>query len=366
MNARPSFPLEPFVDPLSLPTRRVVTEPARLTIPLLTSAHRFHRDLPASTVWAYDGRLPGPTIEAPRGIRIEVEWQNRLEGTLPVVDTRAPQPAIDGVPVQCMPGRSGGTPNAATEALLGFAVVHLHGGITPSPSDGWTENVTLPGQDALDLYPNDQRAAMLWYHDHVMGATRFTVYAGLAGLWLVRDERERELGLPEGPPYEVPLLLQDRNFDLDSNGRLTGRLLHKTDPEVMECFSPFTVVNGTVWPMHEVEPRVYRFRLLNGSNARTFRLVLVRDGARDNALDNERITQIGTDGGLLLAPAPIPYQGLVLASAERADLLVDFSGLEPGTTLTWFNTAGARSTAPRSTPRRPPPPISRASSLTPR
>ena len=55
---------------------------------------------------------------------------------------------------------------------------------------------------------------MLWYHDHVMGVTRFDVYAGLAGLWIVRDERERELGLPEGPPYEVPLLLADRNFDI--------------------------------------------------------------------------------------------------------------------------------------------------------
>ena len=75
----------------------------------------------------------------------------------------------------------------------------------------------------LDTYPNDQRAAMLWYHDHVMGVTRFNVYAGLAGLWIVRDERERELELPEGPPYEVPLLLSDRNFDVDDDGRLTGR-----------------------------------------------------------------------------------------------------------------------------------------------
>ena len=64
----------------------------------------------------------------------------------------------------------------------------------------------------------DQRAALLWYHDHVMGVTKLDVYAGLAGLWIVRDERERELGLPEGPPFEVPLLIQDRNFDLDDAG----------------------------------------------------------------------------------------------------------------------------------------------------
>ena len=178
---------------------------------------------------------------------------------------------------------------------------------------------------------------MLWYHDHVMGVTRFNVYAGLAGLWIVRDERERELELPEGPPYELPLLLSDRNFDTDQAGNLTGDLLHKTDPEVMECFSPFTTVNGTVWPHLDVEPTTYRLRLLNGSNARTYRLVLTREGEPDH----ERITQIGSEGGLLQAPVSIPGQGLVLASAERADLLVDFSDLAPGTELTLWNTATA-------------------------
>jgi FtsP/CotA-like multicopper oxidase with cupredoxin domain len=236
-----------------------------------------------------------------------------------------------------MPGRSGGRPDPAAAALSGFAVVHLHGGMTQASSDGWTENIAAPGQAVLDAYPNDQRAAMLWYHDHVMGVTRFNVYAGLAGLWFVRDDRERELELPEGPPYEVPLLLSDRNFDLDDDGRLTGDLVHKTDPEVMECFSPFTTVNGAVWPHLDVEPTTYRFRLLNGSNARTYRLVLTRDGEPDH----ERITQIGSEGGLLQAPVSIPGQGLVLASAERADLLVDFSDLAGGTELTLWNTAAA-------------------------
>ena len=132
-------------------------------------------------------------------------------------------------------------------------------------------------------------------------------------------------------------MLADRNFDVDHDGRLTGELLHKTDPEVMECFSPFTTVNGAIWPVVEVEPTTYRFRLLNGSNARTYRLVLTRDGEPDH----ERITQIGTEGGLLLAPVSLPTQGLVLASAERADLLVDFSDLSPGVELTVWNTAAA-------------------------
>ena len=117
------------------------------------------------------------------------------------------------MPVQCVPGLSGGTPDEQAAALAGHTVVHLHGGLTPASYDGWAENLFAPGQHAVFRYPMDQRAALLWYHDHVMGVTKFDVYAGLAGLWIVRDERERELGLPEGPPFELPLLIQDRNFD---------------------------------------------------------------------------------------------------------------------------------------------------------
>src|SRR5260370_15334332 len=105
----------------------------------------------------------------------------------------------------------------------------------------------------------------------------------------------------------------------------------------MECFSPFTTVNGVIWPRVDVEPTTYRFRVLNGSNARTYRLVLTREGQPDQ----ERITQIGSDGGLLVAPVAIPVQGLVLAPAERADLLIDFSDLALGTELTLWNSAAA-------------------------
>jgi spore coat protein A len=215
--------------------------------------------------------------------------------------------------------------------------VHLHGGLTPASYDGWAENLFAPGQHAVFRYPGDQRAALLWYHDHVMGVTKFDVCAGLAGLWIIRDERERELGLPEGPPFELPLLIQDRNFDLDRQGRPTGRLVHKTDPEVMEAFAPFTTVNGKIWPVLDVTPATYRFRVINGSNARTYRLVLLRDGTPD--LD--RVTQIGTDHGLLRTQVRVPPDGLVLASAERADLLVELSDLEPGSELTLLNTAAA-------------------------
>jgi o-aminophenol oxidase len=309
-----------------------------LTVRMRAAAHRFHRDLPESRVWAYEGLVPGPTVEAERGQPVRVCWRNEIDQPYPVLVTLAPAETDgDGVPVQCLPGLSGGTPDPDAATLTGYTVVHLHGAVTAAPSDGWTENIFAPGQHAVSDYPMDQRAALLWYHDHVMGVTRLTVYAGLAGLWIIRDRRERELGLPAGPPFEVPLLVQDRNFGQAADGRLTGELVHKTDPGTMEAFAPFTVVNGKVWPVHDVQPATYRLRVLNGSNARTFRLVLLRDGRPE--LD--RITQIGTDSGLLPAPVAVPADGLVLAPAERADLLVDFSDLAPGGQLTLANTAGA-------------------------
>ncbi len=335
----PRPPLMPFVDDLPLPRRLIASEQGgRFTMPIRAGTHRFHRDLPESQVWGFAATIPGPTIEVERGEAVTVEWLNELSGPLPVTDTLAPKSADpDGVPVQCLPGLSGGVPDESAAALTGHSVVHLHGGLTPAPYDGWAENLFAPGQPAIFHYPNDQRAALLWYHDHVMGVTKLDVYAGLAGLWILRDERERDLGLPEGPPFEVPLLIQDRNFDLDQDGRLAGRLVHKTDPEVMEAFPPFTAVNGKVWPVLEVRPETYRFRVINGSNARTYRLVLL--GGGEPQLD--RITQIGTDHGLLRVPTSLPADGLILASAERADLIVDFSDLEPGTELTVLNTASA-------------------------
>ncbi len=332
-------PLTPFVDALPLPQRILADKHGgELTVPIRAAAHRFHRDLPPSRVWAYDGRVPGPTIEAKRGQPVRVHWRNEIDQPYPVASTLAPTETDgDGLPVQCLPGLSGGTPDPNAAALSGYTVVHLHGAVTAAPYDGWTENIFAPGQHATSDYPMDQRAALLWYHDHVMGVTRLTVYAGLAGLWIVRDQSERALDLAEGPPFEVPLLLQDRNFGQGADGRLTGELVHKTDPGTMEAFAPFTTVNGKVWPVLDVQPTTYRLRVINGSNARTFRLVLLRDGRPE--LD--RITQIGTDGGLLPASVAVPADGLVLASAERADLLVDFSDLEPGSQLTLVNTAGA-------------------------
>src|SRR5712692_10516592 len=289
-------------------------------------------ELPPSEGWTYEGLLPGPTIEVSRGQRVQVEWINALPGDEPYPITAVTAP--DGT--QNEPGRSGRPANQTVATLPLWTVVHLHAGRTAAVSDGWTENGTLSGQYTTCDYTNDQQATLLWYHDHAMGITRFNVYTGLAGLYIIRDAEEEALRLPGGP-YEIPLLLQDRNLDTAPDGSLTGRLLHKVEDGTMEFFGPFTLVNGIIWPHLPVEARQYRLRLLNGSNARIYRLVLLDESGTPV---HEQIKQIGTDGGLLGQPVDIPRDGLLLAPAERADLIVDFRAM-PGQRLTLVNTAGA-------------------------
>ena len=215
MTALPTYPLRPFVDPLPIPPRRIIEEPTRLTIGLEATTHRFHRDLEPSRVWTYDGHLPGPTIEVRRGIPLEVQWENRLTGTLPVVVTVAPTHAADGIPVQSVPGRSGGATDAAAAALPGFSVVHLHGGVTPASSDGWTENLTAPGQRALLPYPKDQRAAMLWYRDHVMGVTASACTRGSPGCGSSVTNASASSASPRGRRTRCRSSTADRNYETD-------------------------------------------------------------------------------------------------------------------------------------------------------
>jgi spore coat protein A len=170
---------------------------------------------------------------------------------------------------------------------------------------------------AVNTYDNAQEAATLWYHDHALGITRLNVYAGLAGFYLLRDANEDALHLPSGD-YEVGLAIQDRMFTAD--GQLFYPCEPPTDdasePSVLpEFFGDTILVNGRAWPYLEVEPRLYRFRLLNGSDSRFYTLLL-SSGAP--------FVQIGTDGGLL--NAPVTLQQLTLGPGERADVLIDFSG----------------------------------------
>jgi o-aminophenol oxidase len=348
MPSEPTNPLSltKFADRLVLspvlrPSRSRPGAYGTVRIHMRSAQIRLHAELPLTEVWAYEGHSPGPTIEVRRGQRVQIEWVNALPAgaPYPVTAVTAPDPDEGAPPDQIpqnRPGRSGGRVNEALTHVPPWAVVHVHGGRIAAIYDGWTENGILSGQSLLCRYENDQRAALLWYHDHAMGITRFNVYAGLAGLYIIRDDEEDALGLPSGH-YELSLLLQDRNLDTDADGRLTGRLLHKVEEGTMEFFGPFTIVNGTIWPYADVEARRYRLRLLNGANARTFRLALLDEAGRPIS---DAIQQIGTDGGLLGAPVALPQDGLVLAPAERADLLVDFRPYR-GQRLTLVNTAGA-------------------------
>ncbi|NEE19480.1 multicopper oxidase domain-containing protein, partial [Streptomyces sp. SID7499] len=141
------------------------------------------------------------------------------------------------------PGREGVAVRADVAALPPWAVVHLHGAVTGGGNDGWAENAVLPGAAQLAEYPNEQPAAGLWYHDHAMHITHLNVMTGLgAGSYLIRDEEERRLRLPAGD-REIPLVLFDRNLDLDDDGAFTGDLLYKgivvaDDP--YELVRPFT------------------------------------------------------------------------------------------------------------------------------
>jgi spore coat protein A len=299
--ALPQDALAPFVDPLTIPPR---AEPVGehegkplYEIIMKMVSQQVHRDLPPTPVFAYDGIWPGPTFDIPIGQPIAVNWVNAL-----------PEEYPDWLPVAI--GHH--VPDKVVRT-----VVHLHGGITPSEHDGFPEWMWEPGEAALYEYPNPDHqgdGAMLWYHDHAMGNTRLNVYAGLQGFYLLRNQAlEEELGLPSGD-YEVPLVLQDRNFAED------GSLVYDG-----VCRN-FGTVNGTVFPYKEIEPRRYRFRILNGANFRIMQLAL-SNGAKMSA--------IGVDDGFL--PETVETDELLLAPAERADVIIDFSDMA-GEEITLLNT----------------------------
>jgi spore coat protein A len=186
--------------------------------------------------------------------------------------------------------------------------------------DAWftsgSSPITGPGfQGTTYEYANDQPAATLWYHDHAIGVTRLNVYAGLAGFYLIRDAIEKSLNLPSGR-FEIPLVIQDRMFDATGQWFYPNQGVTSEHPIwVPNVFGNIALVNGKVWPFLEVEPRKYRFRILNGSNSRFYNLSLTSE---------QSFTQIGSEGGLL--PEPVTLDELLLAPAERADVIVDFAG----------------------------------------
>jgi spore coat protein A, manganese oxidase len=237
-------------------------------------------------IYGYDGVYPGPTIRARKGRAAIVRQRNQL-----AFDTN----------------------------------VHLHGGYVPAAHDGHPMDVIQPGKGFDYTYPNDQDAAFLWYHDHAHGRTARTLYYGLVGTYLLGDEREEELELPQGE-YDVPLVIADHAFNRDGSFRYAEN--------VDLGFRGDTIlVNGAVSPRMQVQRRIYRLRFLNASNARTY----------DLRLGNGRqVLQIASDGGLL--EAPVARSTFPLHPAERIEVLIDFRSFRPGSEIVLQNVSGEATT----------------------
>jgi spore coat protein A len=356
--------------------------------------------LPKTTVWGYGAvndkssfQYPARTIEAVVNRPVQVQWINGLVDSggkylphlLPVDQTlhwaNPPKDCLDGNPRTDCRG-------ASQEPYTGPVpiITHLHGAHVQSDSDGYPEAWYLPnatnipngyaktgshyGQipnspqasgQATFQYPNDQRATTLWYHDHVLGMTRANVYTGLAGFYVIRDPKTDPAGLPSGA-YEIPLLIQDKSFNSD------GSLFFPSDRAFFEGLNPYPlapylnvpfipdpatggmsdvspiwnpeffgntmVVNGKTWPKFNAEARRYRLRILNGDDTRVLILKIVANPDARPGTPVVPFWQIGADGGYL--PKPVSLNELLIAPAERADVIVDLTGFS-GTELYLIN-----------------------------
>ena len=195
------------------------------------------------------------------------------------------------------------------------SIVHWHGLHVPHEDDGHPRFVIRAGETYLYDFVVMDRAGTYWYHPHPHGLTGPQVYHGLAGLFLVHDEEEEALGLPSGP-YDLPVVLQDRVFDGNNQLVYGGNMM----TQMMGFLGNRLLVNGRADTTLSVATRPYRLRILNGSNARIYKLAW-QDGAP--------LTVIGTEGGLLERPVQKPY--ITLGPAQRVDLWVDFRDLPLGT-----------------------------------
>ncbi len=225
-----------------------------------------------SSVLAYNGYFPGPTFRASKGNSVNINFINGL-----------------------------------TEQ----SSVHWHGMIVPTVADGGPLYPVAPGGTYAYQYSINQRACLNWYHPHPDKLTGEQVCLGLAGAFIVNDTEEAALGLPSGA-YEVPLIMRDAN--LDHSGNLTY------NPTTTGFDGKIPLVNGTRDAKLDVDTALYRFRVLDGANARLFRLSLSNGGP---------FTLIGNDGGLLETATQVAQ--IEFGPGERLDLLVDFRGLPLGT-----------------------------------
>ncbi|MFN7924398.1 MAG: multicopper oxidase family protein [Bryobacteraceae bacterium] len=266
--------------------------------------HTFHPKLRNIPMWSYGSTSPGEVIVAQPGKPVRVLWLNGLAG-------QSLSSLIEFGDRQGM---------ESDHALsICHNQVHLHGARVPGTSDGFPEEIFHPNEGRAYYYPNVQAASTLWYHDHAMDVTRLNVYAGLFGGYILRDPQEDAL-LPSGA-LEMTLILQDKSFSGDGKKLYYEQSVDRTkDPAeaTPEFLGDYPLVNGQIWPLLELEPRIYRFRLLNGANTRFFNLFLTTP---DDPTTSVLLHVIAMEGGFL--PKPVPTTRLLLAPGERADVLVD-------------------------------------------
>jgi spore coat protein A len=315
-----SIVLTPFVDPLPIPALATPTSgtaggTASYTMTMREVSQQLHSQLPPTRVWGYTSGAaaaghPGPTILASSGNPVTVTWVNDLR------DAQGNLRTEHYLPVDpCMRGPD-------TEGATARTTVHLHGGHVPPEADGYPEITTLPGEQLTDIYPNNQDACTLWYHDHAMGITRLNVIMGLAGFYLLTDPTEAALGLPSGT-FEIGLAIQDRSFNPDGSFQYPAAWME-------HFFGDKILVNGKVWPYLNVKKGKYRFRMLNGSTSRVYTLAL-SNGAP--------FWVIGDEGGLL--PKPLHRTSLTITPGERMDVVIDFQPYSNGTEIILQNSAPA-------------------------
>jgi FtsP/CotA-like multicopper oxidase with cupredoxin domain len=333
--------LTKYIDPLPIPGVMPEVTPGSnyYEVGAYQIQQQLHSQLPPTTVYGYGtsqatASYPGATFVVRRGVPISVKWTNHLpsphileyafDSTIPKAETTTGIPIVTHVHGAEVEPQSDGGP--MTWFTPGFA----------EKGDDWTKEVLT--------YANTQLPATIWYHDHAFGYTRHNVYAGLAGFYLVTDPGNEPAGLPTAP-YDMGLAIQDRMFTTD------GQLWYPNEGEtsihpvwIPEFFGDVMLVNGKVWPYLNVEPRKYRFRFLNGSQARFYSMALAD---RTTSAPGPAFYQIGTDGGYLAEPVLLNDPNdrhsprLVMAPGERADVVIDFSAYAPGTEFILKNTAKA-------------------------
>jgi FtsP/CotA-like multicopper oxidase with cupredoxin domain len=233
-------------------------------------------------IWGFDGIWPGATILAQKGRQVQVTQVNNVTDNI---------------------------------------TIHNHGHNVAASSDGHPTDYIAPGASKTYTYANAQAASTYWYHDHTMDLTGIHVYKGIEAFYIIHDPAEDALNLPSGS-YDIPMVLQDRTFNSDNTLSYTF--------DIRQGFRGNTmVVNGAVTPYLQVATHKYRFRFLNGSNARQYTLTLSNGGT---------LNVIGSDGGLLTSP--VALSSLTIAPAERYDVVIDFSNVPVGTLIQLNNSDG--------------------------